>query len=183
MKKLGLLILMGGLCAATAVQAEVTHMAPGGFITVNELVIDTDRETAWNVAIDEVGAWWDSAHTVSGDAARMHIDAIPQGCFCESLDGESGVVHMVVTMVNRNVVLRLTGGLGPLGLMGVDGNMTWEFADADGATRVKFTYAVGGYSPDGLDKIAAPVDYVVGQALKRLKIYAETGSAEVANLD
>ena len=87
-------------------------------------------------------------------------------------------MHLTVTMVNPAVVIRLTGGLGPLGLMGVSGNMTWEFEDADGATRVRFTYAVGGYRPDGLDGIAAPVDAVIGEALARLKTYVETGHAD-----
>ncbi len=69
----------------------------------------------------------------------------------------------------------MTGGLGPLGLLGVDGNMTWEFFDADNGTTVRFSYAVGGYRPGGLDEFAGPVDYVIGEALQRMKAYAETG--------
>jgi hypothetical protein len=65
--------------------------------------------------------------------------------------------------------------------MGVGGNMTWEFFDAEeGGTRVKFAYAVGGYRPGGLDAIAAPVDNVIGEALTRLKTYVETGSPDNA---
>ena len=78
-------------------------------------------------------------------------------------------------MVSPGSTLRLSGGLGPLGLMGVYGNMTWEFedtADAD-ATRVTFTYAVGGYHEDGLDTLSAPVDGVIDDALSRLKTYVE----------
>jgi len=71
------------------------------------------------------------------------------------------------------VMLRLTGGLGPLGLMGVNGNMTWEFFDEGEGTRVKFTYAVGGYRQGGLDAVAVPVDYVIGEALDLLKAYVE----------
>ena len=67
--------------------------------------------------------------------------------------------------------------------MGVDGNMTWEFEDAEGGTRVRFTYAVGGYSKDGLDQIAPAVDFVIGEALDRLKAYVETGSPEPAPVD
>ena len=77
----------------------------------------------------------------------------------------------------------MTGGLGPLGLMGVDGNMTWEFEDADGGTRVRFTYAVGGYMAGGLDQMAGPVDRVLGEALTRLKAFAETGDPEPAGVD
>jgi hypothetical protein len=81
-------------------------------------------------------------------------------------------------MVNPTHLLRLNGGLGPLGLMGVDGNLTWEFLDAENSTRVRITYAVGGYAKDGLDQIAPAVDYVMGEALDRLKAYVETGSPE-----
>ena len=90
-------------------------------------------------------------------------------------------MHLTVTFVNRNVLLRLTGGLGPLGLMGVDGNMTWEFfPTGDGKTRSKWTYAVGGYRPGGLDAVAIPVDYVIGEALARLEAWVETGDADNA---
>ena len=95
------------------------------------------------------------------------------GCFCEALAGDDGVVHLVVTSVSTHVMLRMTGGLGPLGLMGVDGNMTWEFFDNTDGTRVKFTYAVGGYRAAGLDTIADPVDFVIGEALGLLKAYVE----------
>jgi hypothetical protein len=108
----------------------------------------------------------------------MRIQPETQGCFCEILGEQAGVVHLVVTMVNPTNLLRMTGALGPLGLMGVDGNMTWEFMDAEGGASVRFTYAVGGYSKDGLDQIAPAVDYVLGEALGRLKSYVETGNPE-----
>jgi hypothetical protein len=162
--------------------AEVTDAAAGGFITVNEASIDATNDVVWQAAVADVGLWWSSDHTVSGDAGRLSITAVPQGCFCESLGESTGVVHLTVTMVNPGVVIRLTGGLGPLGLMGVNGNMTWEFETVDEGTRVRFTYAVGGYRPEGLDTIAEPVDYVIGEALLRLKTYIETGSPEIDDI-
>jgi hypothetical protein len=44
--------------------------------------------------------------------------------------------------------------------------MTWEFFDIDGGTKIRFSYAVGGYSPQGLDSIAADVDAVLGEAIR-----------------
>ena len=163
--------------------AEVVDAAAGGFTSRNETTIDASRNAVWNAAITEIDHWWSSAHTVSGEASRLRIDAKPQGCFCEHLGASAGVVHMTVTMVNPAVLLRLTGGLGPLGLMGVDGNMTWEFSDTNDGTRVRFTYAVGGYRPGGLDGIASPVDSVIGDALSRLKAHVETGNAERSDLE
>ncbi|NCF14085.1 MAG: ATPase [Gammaproteobacteria bacterium] len=168
---------------STTVPAEVTDAAANGFTTVNEVVIGSGRAESWIAAVDEVGKWWSSDHTVSGDAARMSITPELQACFCETLGEEAGVVHLTVTMINPTHLLRMTGGLGPLGLMGVEGNMTWEFKDAEDGTRVVFTYAVGGYARDGLDQIAPAVDYVIGEALDRLKAYVETGSPEAAAVE
>lgn len=162
--------------------AEVRDAAGNGFTTVNEVIVKASRAEAWDAALD-IGQWWSSDHTISGDAARMSIESRMQGCFCESLGDEAGIVHLTVTSVMPTVLLRMTGGLGPLGLMGVDGNMTWEFADADDGTRVRFTYAVGGYMAGGLDQIAPAVDGVLGEALSRLKAFAETGNPELTDID
>jgi hypothetical protein len=85
---------------------------------------------------------------------------------------------MTVTFINPGVMVRLTGGLGPLGLMGVAGNMTWEFDESDEGTTVKLNYAVGGYMDGGLDNIAGAVDGVLIEAITRLKSYVETGNPE-----
>ena len=163
--------------------AEVTAAGPGGFVLAHEVTIEAERVDAWQAAVHDVGQWWSDAHTISGNAAAMTIDPRPMGCFCETVANGGGVVHLTVTFVNPGVLLRMTGGLGPLGLMGVDGNMTWEVFDAVEGTRVRFAYAVGGYSPDGLDAIAQPVDYVIGEALQRLKAYVETGEADTARVE
>ena len=167
---------------AGCVSAAVTDAAAGGFTTVNEVTVDASRDVTWKAAVDEIGVWWSSDHTISGDASRLSITPLAQGCFCENFGAGAGVVHLTVTMVNPGVVIRLTGGLGPLGLMGVNGNMTWEFEDVEGGTKVKFTYAVGGYRPEGLDTIAGPVDYVIAEALARLKAHIESGDPENADL-
>ena len=151
--------------------ADVTDADKHGFTLVNEVIVDATRAEAWIAAVDNVDKWWNPEHTISGNAALLNIDARPLGCFCEATGG--GVVHLVVTTVSQDINLRMTGGLGPLGLMGVNGNMTWEFFDVEGGTKIRFTYAVGGYSPDGLDSIAAGVDYVIAEALRLLKVYID----------
>ena len=80
---------------------------------------------------------------------------------------------MTVTFVNPGVILRLSGGLGPLGLMGVSGNMTWEFEDSENGTIVTLNYAVGGYLPAGLDSIAEAVDVVLVEQMTSLKAFVE----------
>jgi hypothetical protein len=90
------------------------------------------------------------------------------------------LVHMTVTFVNPGVMLRFTGGLGPLGLMGVNGNMTWEFEEHEQGTLVTVNYAVGGYLDGGLDALASAVDGVLVEEFQRLKQLVETGENQNA---
>jgi len=168
-----LLIVLVFSVSSQGAFGEVIDSGPNGFSLVNELTIDASRAEVWQAAVDHVGQWWSDDHTISGDADNMSIDAVPQGCFCEAIGDHAGVVHLTITFVNPRIILRLTGGLGPLGLMGINGNMTWEFFDAGEATLVRFSYVVGGYRPEGLDSIAEPVDSVIGEALMLLKTYVE----------
>jgi len=181
MKRFPAALLISFFYAGMA-SGEVVDAAPGGFSLAHEVTIAAPRQDAWQAAIHEVGQWWSSDHTISGDARKMSIDPVPQGCFCEAIGEHAGVVHLTVTFVNPTVLLRLTGGLGPLGLLGVDGNMTWEFFDAEEGTTVRFAYGVGGYRPGGLEEMAEPVDFVIGEALQRLKSYVETGDADAAGI-
>lgn len=168
---------------ASSAMGDVLDASDTGFSLAHEVIVDASRAEAWKAAVAGIGQWWSDDHTISGNAAAMSIDAVPQGCFCEAVGVAGGVVHLTVTFVNPQVMLRMTGGLGPLGLMGVSGNMLWEFFDADNGTLVRFSYAVGGYYPQGLDSIAGPVDAVIGDALQRLKAFAETGDADDGRVD
>ena len=175
-----LMTLAAAIAFSSGAFADVTDSAENGFTTVHEVIVDAARLRVWQAAVDEIGQWWSDDHTINGSAARLSINSVPHGCFCETFENGGGIVHMEVTFVNPGIILRLTGGLGPLGLMGVNGNMTWEFFDALEGTRVKFTYVVGGYRPGGLNAIALPVDYVIGEALVRMQAYVESGDPEKA---
>ena len=173
MKRLRLALFFSGILVAPVVPAEVVDAAAGGFSIRHSVEIAAPRADVWFAATDHIGEWWSDDHTVSGDANRMSIDAKPQGCFCETLGPRSGVVHMTVTFVNPAVMLRLSGGLGPLGLMGTAGNMTWEFDDSETGTTLTLRYAVGGYLPQGLDQVATAVDGVLAEQLDSLKRFVE----------
>lgn len=164
------------LTAAGSAAAAVSDAAPNGFTVTHEVTIAERRPAVYLAATARIGEWWSSDHTVSANAANLSLDARVHGCFCETLGDGAGLVHMAVTFVNPNVLLRLSGGLGPLGLMGVAGNMTWEFEDVPEGTLLTLNYAVGGYMPGGLDSVAGAVDGVLGEQMTRLKSYVETGS-------
>ncbi|MEM8546885.1 MAG: SRPBCC family protein [Pseudomonadota bacterium] len=157
--------------------AEVTSAAPGGFVVTQTVHVQAPRELAWRLLTGHVSEWWHPDHTYSGDSANLYIEPRPLGCFCERLDDDDAVVHLTVTLLQTPSLLRLTGGLGPLGLRGVNGNLVFILNEVDGGTRVDLTYAVGGYDPDGLDAIAPAVDAVLGEQLQRFKRLVELGSA------
>ena len=161
------LFVLAATLGGPQVRGEVVHATANGFEVVVGVALDVSRDDAWRGFVDEIGAWWHPDHTVSGRTEGLYLDARPMGCFCESLGPDNGVVHMMVTIADRPRMLRLTGGLGPLGLKGVSGNMTVEFDETDGITRVVIHYAVGGFHEAGLDAVAPAVDAVLGDALLR----------------
>jgi len=165
-------------CLAPSAPAEVMDAAAHGFTVRIMTKINAERPAVYHSAVEEVGSWWHNDHTISGFASNMYMETVVPGCFCENLGRGAAIVHMNVSYISPGIVLRLTGGLGPLGLMGVAGNMTWEFDDMAEGTLVTLNYAVGGYHPDGLDAIAAAVDGVLVEAMTRLQRFVETGNPE-----
>ncbi|MDX1404865.1 MAG: hypothetical protein R3192_10015 [Woeseiaceae bacterium] len=169
-------IVMFGI--ASSAHAEVIDADKYGFTIRITTPVFAERMAVYQAAINHVGRWWHPDHTISGFAENMYIDAQVPGCFCERLGDGAGIVHLMVTYLSPGIVVRLTGGLGPLGLMGVNGNMTWEFDEADSGTLVTLNYAVGGYYDGGLDSIAPAVDGVLEEAMARLRVFAETGNPD-----
>ena len=161
-----------------AARAEVTDAASGGFIVRIEHTVVAPRATVWRMLTGHVSEWWDGNHTYSGSAANMFIEARPLGCFCETLGDGGAVVHMTVTMINPGKVLRLTGGLGPIGLMGAEGNMVFSLVDDGENTQLSLEYRVGGYHPDGLETVADAVDGVLTEQVQRLVSLVEAGSPQ-----
>jgi uncharacterized protein YndB with AHSA1/START domain len=167
--------VMALMLLSVCAKSEVLDAAANGFTVKHSVMIEAERSEVYGSAVGDISQWWNSDHTISGDAANLFITAQPHGCFCERLGPNAGLIHMTVTFVNPGVLLRLTGGLGPLGLMGVSGNMTWEFEEHEKGTFVTVNYAVGGYMEGGLDAIAAAVDGVLMEQFERLKQLVETG--------
>jgi len=121
---------------------------------------------------ERIGAWWDRAHTYSGDAANLSIDARAGGCFCERLPGGGGVRHLTVVYADPGRLLRMSGGLGPLQDLAVTGVLSWKLTGNAGRTTIEVTYKVGGYVPGaGVGALAVPVDTMLTAQLRRLVDY------------
>jgi len=162
------------ICIAHA-KADVTASGPRGFVSEHTLTIAAPRQRVFHALTAEVGRWWDAAHSYSGNAANFSLDATAGGCFCERWSGGS-VAHMTVVFVEPDRQLRMIGGLGPLQAMAVSGSMTFALDDDGNGTRLHYRYAVGGWTPEGLQTMAGPVDQVQLGQLLRLQRYIETGS-------
>ena len=155
------------------VGAEVSDSGANGFTIKRSVTVAADPAKAYTSLV-AVASWWESAHTFSGDAKNLSIDARPGGCFCERLP-EGGVQHLVVVYAAPGKTLRLAGGLGPLQSLAAAGSMTFALSPADSGTRVDFTYAVGGYKSGGFADLAPIVDSVLGTQLERYKRFVDTG--------
>ncbi|NBB17472.1 ATPase [Caulobacter sp. SLTY] len=155
--------------------AEVKSTAEGRLVVENIVVIDATADKVY-AALGQIGSWWESSHTYSGKAANMTLKLEPGACFCETLPG-GGVKHGEVALAWPGKMLRITGALGPLQDLGVEGALTFTLTPtADGKTQVAQSYKVGGLDAAFM-KNAPVIDMVVGTQLKRLKTFVETGKA------
>lgn len=155
------------LLAAPAA-AEVKNSSDTSFAIQHKLTIAAPPAKVWETLL-QPARWWDAAHSYSGSAANLSLDARPGGCWCEKT-ASGGVEHMRIVYLAANDTLRMTGGLGPLQAMPVTAVMTVTLKPAGAGTELTAGYAVAG---PGLGGIAAPVDGVLGGQWARLKAAAE----------
>lgn len=169
--------LCGLILSPAWTRAAVTDSSPGGFTSKLTLPIQAAPDQVYRALVRNVGDWWDSAHTFSGDAHNLSIEEKPMGCFCEKFPGAGGARHMQVVNFSPGKKLVMLGGLGPLQSLAATGSLTILLAPDENGTKIDVTYAVGGYFAGGLNTLAAPVDGVLTQQFNRLKNYVEHGAA------
>ena len=164
------LVMLSGAPLQSAPQ-----VTPNGFLVKFEVSVNAPAAKVYDALVGQIGSWWASEHTYSGDAKNLTIDARPGGCFCEKLPNGGGIEHARVIYVAPREVLRLSGALGPLQASGVAGTLTWKLTSGTDNTRIQLTYSVGGFIDGGFEKMAPLVENVLRQQLDRLKQFAETG--------
>jgi hypothetical protein len=171
-------VAVAACCLAGPALAEVKDATENGFTLENVVQVNADAETAWEALVGDVGKWWPRDHTWWGEASELTIEPRAGGCFCER-DGQREARHLAVVFVDPGKLLRLTGGLGPLQGMGVDGVLEFRLAAAHGGgTTITMFYRAGGYTPDDLSKLAPIVDRVQGLQLGGLAAHLSTGRAD-----
>jgi uncharacterized protein YndB with AHSA1/START domain len=167
-----------GLALAAPAGAAVVDSQPSGFELQETALIAAPPERVY-AAIGQVGRWWMSQHTYSGDAKNLTLTLTVGGCFCERFPAGGGTSHMVVDMLEPNRLIRLAGALGPLANTGGSGHMAIRLTPKGGGTALDLTYDFGGYAKGGIGaEWAAPVDGVLAEQVARLKRYVETGKPD-----
>lgn len=162
-----------GLSLAAPAGAEVVERHADGFT----LRFVADREASAGdvvLAIENIGGWWDSAHTYSGDAANMTMALEPGGCFCEALPDGTIFEHGRVRVLDDDHLV-LDAPLGPLKDRATRAELTFSWPDAGTGVAVTMTFVVEG---PGLGAFAAPVDQVMAGQFGRLVDHISAGSGE-----
>jgi hypothetical protein len=154
------------MCCGSA-SAEVKASAPDGLVIQIKAEVALDRDDAWARLLD-VGSWWNGAHTYSGSAGSMSIDAVAGGCWCELWSGGE-VEHGRVVFVMPKEAIRLSSALGPLQEMGVSGALTFTLSDGSSPAKTAITvdFKVSGSSLSGLDKLGPVINGVIAEQVTR----------------
>ncbi|MBK6702544.1 MAG: SRPBCC domain-containing protein [Hyphomonadaceae bacterium] len=162
------------LLSAPIASAEVTSSSPSTFTIHVEAEVAASPQEAWR-DLTRIERWWNSAHTYSGDASNLRLDARAGGCWCERWGNRQSVEHMRVVMVTEHEgtrTLRAIGGLGPLQEMGVTGVLTFTIEPHPNGAKIRMNYRVSGDPSLNLQALAAPVDSVMTEQFGRLVRYS-----------
>ncbi len=170
-----LALLIPALLLSSPASAEVLSASDHGFEVSQSVNLVIPQPKAF-AAFGQVGQWWSKAHTYSGDASRMSLQMRPGGCFCETLDGGGGIEHLRVTYVQPGEQIVLTGSLGPLLYEATAGVMDVKVERIAGGSRVTMNYRAAGFAKGGADKLAPQVDQVLGEQMKRFRVFAAGGA-------
>ena len=170
------LVLLSVLLSLVAcpAQADVKRATADSFLIVYSAPVNATPAKVYG-ALSEIGRWWSSEHSYSGDAANMSMKAEAGSCFCERWK-DGTVEHGRVVMALNDKVLRLEAALGPLQSGALSGALTFQVKPQDGGSLLELSYLVNGSSASALDKSAPGVNEVLGEAMRRLVKYIETGS-------
>lgn len=163
--------LADAACAATS------GVTPAGFLVTHRAEVKA-APAAVVEAIGHPERWWNAEHSYSGQAANLSMGLHAGDCFCERWAGGE-VRHATVVMVLRQpAMVRLEGAFGPLQALAVNAVLTFTMKPGGegGRTVLEATYRVNGNAESGLDKLAGPVDGVIGEQVARLARVVDGGA-------
>ncbi|MGA0544702.1 hypothetical protein ACO2Q1_05475 [Brevundimonas sp. VNH65] len=158
--------LMPSLASAEVVERGADH-----FVLRRAVALAGSGELAWR-AVGDVGRWWDSAHTYSGDAANMSIQLEPGGCFCEANVNGGVFEHGRVVEADPKTGVRLNAPLGPLKGRATQADLSIGWSGGDRGQDLVMSYVVRG---PGMGAFADGVDGVMTIQFDRLVRFIQHG--------
>ncbi|MFC6635388.1 ATPase [Microbulbifer taiwanensis] len=158
---------------SSGLAAEVISQSPGEFAIRLEQELEQNSASVYR-GLASLPEWWNPAHSYSGSAGNLSMELRAGGCFCERWD-QASVEHLRVIYALPEREVRLSGGLGPLQSMPVSGLMQWRIVPQGDKSLLTWEYRVWGSSANKLDAIAEPVNSVLAEQFRALKVYLEKG--------
>jgi hypothetical protein len=158
--------------AATPAAAEVVARTADSFTLSFDVNIETTPGDVV-LALENVGLWWDGAHTYSGEATNLSLSLEPGGCLCEALPDGATFEHGHVRTLDDDR-LRLDAPLGPLKGKATRADLTFSWPETRQGTALTMTFVVEG---PGLGALADAVDGVMSGQFARLARFVEYGEA------
>jgi hypothetical protein len=164
-------LALAALVAASPAAAEVVRSGATGFEVQETVQLVVPPDKAWD-AFEHVGEWWSAEHTYSGDAANMRMALSMGACLCETFEKTGGgIEHLRVIYADPPKRAILTGSLGPLLYEATSGVMDLKVERIASGSKVTMNYRVSGFYNGGAEKMAPLVDEVLGEQLKRFRVY------------
>ena len=164
-RRLSFTILLAAGCTAS-VNAEIVSASDGYFVLRHEGTTNLSPEATWERLVSPA-SWWHPDHTYSGDARNLSLQLTAGGLWREEWEGGS-VAHGTVVYVDQGKTLRLEAPFGPL--QGIGAYVIWTITlepVAEG-TRIVFEESAIGPPAGDYEELAKAVDYVKGEAMRRL---------------
>lgn len=158
------------LLVAPPVSAEVIARTADSFTLRYQSAVETAPGDIVS-AMTRVDAWWDGAHSYSGDANNLSIDMTPGGCWCERLANGTDFRHATVLGVEPDR-LAFNAPFGPLNGKTTRADFTVAWPGETGHRTVTWIMIVEG---PGLGAYADAVDSVMAAGFGRFTRYLEDG--------
>ena len=166
-----LMIASVAMALAAPASAEVVSRSADAFTLRFAVGVETTPEGVVT-AVSELPAWWDPAHTYSGQGANLSLTFEDGGCWCERLSDGTVFQHAVVTDIMAERVV-MNAPLGPLHGQATKAELTFGSEPGDSGRRVSIDFVVEG---PGLGAMADDVNAVMDQAFARLIHQIEYGA-------
>ena len=150
----------------TNARGEIVSASASHYVLRHEATTAMSPAATWQRLVDPA-SWWHPDHTYSGDAANLSLDLEAGGLWKEEWPGGS-VAHGKVVFVAPGDTLRLEAPFGPLQGIGAWTVWTISLEPIAGGTRVVFDETSIGPPTADLAELAKAVDFVKGEAMRRL---------------